>query len=95
MSITVEQVEHVARLAKLQLSTEEKEAYTRQLSDILAYVEKLDELDTENVEPLSHVMDVTNAFRKDAAGESLAREKALENAPKSDGEFFIVPKVIK
>jgi len=94
MSITLEQVERIAKLAKLHLSKEEKEAYTKQLSDILTYVEKLDELDTENVQPLSHVMDVTNAFREDTAGESLPREEALKNAPKSDGEFFIVPKVI-
>ncbi|MCF7804727.1 MAG: Asp-tRNA(Asn)/Glu-tRNA(Gln) amidotransferase subunit GatC [Candidatus Marinimicrobia bacterium] len=94
MSISLEQVEHIATLAKLRLTDDEKSAYTRQLGDILDYIEKLEELDTSEVEPLSHVMDVTNAFREDESRESLSQDKALENAPKSDGEFFVVPKVI-
>ena len=94
MGITIEQVEHVATLAKLHLSEQEKADYTRQLGDILTYIEKLEELDTSDVEPLSHVMDVTNAFREDTPGKSLSREEALANAPETDGKFFIVPKVI-
>lgn len=94
MKITVKDVEHIAKLAKLTLSDGEKEAYTQQMSDILQYMEKLNELDTSDVEPLSHVMEVTNAFRGDEPKESLPQEEALKNAPKSDGEFFVVPKVI-
>jgi len=94
MRITVQDVEHIAHLAKLSLTEDEKTAYSRQLGEILEYVEKLGELDTSDVEPLSHVMDVTNAFREDAPGDSLPREEALANAPESDGEFFIVPRVI-
>jgi len=94
MKITVTDVEHIAKLAKLTLSDGEKEAYTQQMSDILQYMEKLNELDTSDVEPLSHVMEVTNAFREDDPKESLSQEEALKNAPKSDGDFFVVPKVI-
>lgn len=94
MHISVQDVEHIANLAKLSLSEDEKIEYSKQLGDILEYVEKLNELDTSDVEPLSHVMEVTNAFREDEPGESLPREEALANAPKSDGEFFVVPKVI-
>lgn len=94
MHITVQDVEHIAHLANLTLTEEEKAAYTRQLGEILEYVEKLDELDTSDVEPLSHVMEVTNAFREDAPGDSLPREEGLANAPETDGEFFIVPRVI-
>jgi len=94
MSISRQDVEHVANLAKLRLTDQEIDDYTRQLGEILTYMEKLDELDTSDVEPLSHVMDVTNAFRDDEPKESLDRDKALANAPKSDGEFFVVPKVI-
>ncbi len=94
MSITIQEVEHIAKLAKLSLSEDEKVAYTKQLSEILDYVEKLNELDTGEIEPLSHVMDVTNAFREDISRKCLSRKDALSNAPESDGKFFIVPKVI-
>jgi len=94
MSITRQNVEHVANLAKLRLTDTEIDNYTKQLGDILTYMEKLDELDTSDVEPLSHVMDVTNAFRDDEPQKCLDRDEALSNAPKSDGEFFVVPKVI-
>jgi len=94
MSITTKDVEHIAKLAKLSLSEDEKKSYAKQLGDILEYVEKLDELDTESVKPLSHVMDIANAFREDKPGQSLDQKDALSNAPNSDGEFFKVPKVI-
>ena len=94
MSITIEQVEHVAQLAKLRLSEREKTEYTQQLGDVLTYIEKLEELDTSNVKPLSHVMDLTNAFREDTPEDSLSSDEALSNAPETDGKFFIVPKVI-
>lgn len=94
MSITSDDVKHVAHLAKLNLTESEIDAYTRQLGNILTYMEKLNQLDTADVKPLSHVMEVTNAFREDDTQSSLDREKALENAPETDGEFFLVPKVI-
>ena len=64
------------------------------MNSILAYMEKLNELDTTNVEPLSHVMDITNVFREDETRPSLPREKALGNAPDRSEKFFKVPKVI-
>ena len=94
MSITRDDVKHVAHLAKLELTESEIDEYTRQLGDILTYMEKLNQLDTTDVKPLSHVMEVTNAFREDEPQPSLDREDALSNAPESDDEFFLVPKVI-
>ncbi|MFQ6673471.1 MAG: Asp-tRNA(Asn)/Glu-tRNA(Gln) amidotransferase subunit GatC, partial [Fidelibacterota bacterium] len=92
--VSTEEVLRIATLAKLQLTEEEVEKYTSQLNDILEYMEQLKELDTENIEPLSHVLDLKNVARKDTEESSLSREEALSNAPESDGQFFIVPKVI-
>ena len=79
--ITKKDVEYVAKLARLRLSEDEKEKFTRQLDQILKYVDKLDELDTGKVKPTSHVLSLKNVFREDRAGKSLAVDKALENAP--------------
>lgn len=95
MKISREEVLHVAKLARLELSSEEIERLTDQLSNILTYVEKLNEADTKGVEPTSHVMSISNVFREDEARPSLPVEKALENAPDSDGAFFRVPKIIE
>jgi aspartyl-tRNA(Asn)/glutamyl-tRNA(Gln) amidotransferase subunit C len=95
MKITREQVEHVAKLARLALSNEEKERFAAQLSQILTYVEKLNELDTSGVEPTSHVIPLSNVFREDRSRPSLPREKLLQNAPESEGGFFRVPKIIE
>jgi aspartyl-tRNA(Asn)/glutamyl-tRNA(Gln) amidotransferase subunit C len=81
MKISKQEVEHVARLARLELSEQDKEKLTDQLSNILTYVEKLNELDTKGVELTSHVLDISNVMRDDAAEESLAQERALANAP--------------
>ena len=94
MSVTLKDVEHIAELARLKFSEEELESFTHQLNQILEYVEKLNELDTENVEPLSHPVEGNNAFREDELKPSINREEALKNAPDSDDEFFKVPKVI-
>ena len=94
MKITREEVENVARLARLELAGEEVERMTSQLDTILSYVAKLDELDTTNVAVTTHTQSVTNAFREDEVRESLPREKALANAPKQNGEAFVVPKII-
>ena len=94
MNITKQEVEKVANLARLELSENEVEKMTRQLGTILSYVTKLDELDTTGVPVTTHTQNVTNAFRDDEVRESLPREKALANAPKSNGEAFVVPKII-
>jgi len=94
MKITREEVENVARLARLDLADDEVDTMTRQLDNILSYVAKLDELDTTGVPVTTHTQNVSNAFRDDEVQESLPREKALANAPKQDGEAFVVPKII-
>ena len=94
MSVTRKEVEHIAELARLQLDESELEEYTLQLNKILEYVEKLNELDTENVKPLSHPIEGANIFREDIVQRSVDREDALKNAPSKDEEFFKVPKVI-
>jgi len=88
------QVRKVAKLSRLDLTDAEVEEFTGQLSAILDYVEKMNELDTEKVEPLAHCLPINNVFRDDVAGESLGTEKTLANAPQRDGEFFKVPKIL-
>ncbi len=95
MKITRLEVEHVAKLARLELSEQENEKLTDQLSNILTYVEKLNELDTRNVAPTSHVLDITNVMRDDAPGESLPQEQALANAPDKAAGHYKVPKIIE
>ncbi|MFQ5798720.1 MAG: Asp-tRNA(Asn)/Glu-tRNA(Gln) amidotransferase subunit GatC [Bacteroidota bacterium] len=95
MGVTVKDVEYVAALARLQFSEQEKQKLTRQLNRILEYMEKLNELDTSNVEPLSHVVKQTNVFREDAVKPSAPVEEILKNAPSRTEKFFKVPKVIK
>ncbi len=92
--ISKDEVEHITHLARLILDEGELEKITVQLDTILSYVEKLDELETSNVEPTTHVFSVCNAFRDDVILDSLPREKALANAPRQDGESFHVPKII-
>jgi aspartyl-tRNA(Asn)/glutamyl-tRNA(Gln) amidotransferase subunit C len=87
-------VEHIAKLAKLEFSEAEKEKLTLQMNDILGYMEKLNTLDTSNVEPLSHVIELNNVFREDKVTPGLSTEEALQNAPEKTAEFFKVPKVL-
>jgi aspartyl-tRNA(Asn)/glutamyl-tRNA(Gln) amidotransferase subunit C len=94
VKITPEEVEHVARLARLEVSPTEKEELTRQLNRILQYMEKLNELDTTSIPPTSHVIDLKNAFREDLVESSLPRDVSLENAPESNGVEFVVPRII-
>jgi aspartyl-tRNA(Asn)/glutamyl-tRNA(Gln) amidotransferase subunit C len=94
MKITPDEISHVANLARLQLSPEEVEAMARQLDDILTYVDKLNELDTEGIPPTTHAISIVNAFREDQVKPSLDREKTLANGPQQNGEFFVVPRVI-
>ncbi len=94
MSVTKKDVEHIASLARLKFSDKEIENFTEQLNQILEYMAKLNELDTENIEPLSHPVESINVFREDKTKQSIDRENALKNAPDADDEFFRVPKVI-
>ena len=94
MKITPQEVSHVADLARLHMSQEEIVAMARQLDDILTYVAKLNELDTEAIVPTTHAISIVNAFREDEMKPSLVREKALANAPQQNGESFVVPRVI-
>ena len=95
MGITEKDVDKIARLAKLELSEEERERYASQLDSIVAYVEKLSEVDTSGVEPLAHVNDLLNVWREDKSRSSLSEEEVFKNSPKHDKEFFLVPKVLK
>jgi aspartyl-tRNA(Asn)/glutamyl-tRNA(Gln) amidotransferase subunit C len=88
-------VEHVARLARLALTDAEIERMREQLNGILTYIEKLNELDTSDVEPTSHAVPLVNVMRDDEAGPCLPREEALANAPDRAGEFFRVPRIIE
>jgi len=95
MKITRQDVEHVARLARLEITETEKQAFSQQLSDILTYVEKLNALKTEGVEPTATVLGQTNVFREDKSRPSLPVEKVLANAPEQAEGFFVVPKIIE
>ena len=88
------QVRKVAKLARLELTEGEVAEFTGQLSAILDYVAKMDELDTENVQPLAHCLPISNCLREDCIKESLGTKKALANAPQRDGNFFKVPKIL-
>ncbi|WP_022853020.1 Asp-tRNA(Asn)/Glu-tRNA(Gln) amidotransferase subunit GatC [Thermodesulfatator atlanticus] len=95
MAITKEEVEHVAHLARLEFSEDEIDLFAEQLADILTYVAKLNELNTENVEPTYHALRLTNVFREDEVKESYPTDEILKNAPERENGFFVVPKVIK
>ena len=95
MKITVKDVQYVANLARLELTDEELENLTKQLDGILTYMNKLNELDTEGIEPLSHVLPLKNVYREDKVTSSLPVEEVLKNAPCREGGFFKVPKVIE
>ena len=95
MSVSKDEVKNIAKLSKLRLEENEVDEFTKDMNRILDYMEKLNELDTENVEPLSNPLDTFNVFRKDELKKSIDREDALKNAPDGTDEFFRVPKVIK
>ncbi len=94
MKISREEVMHVAELARLKFSQEEIELFSRQLNDILLYIEKLNELDTEGVPATTHAHELKNRFRDDALSPSLSPQKALQNAPEEEGSNFVVPRII-
>ncbi|QDT38179.1 Asp-tRNA(Asn)/Glu-tRNA(Gln) amidotransferase subunit GatC [Stratiformator vulcanicus] len=91
---TSEDVRKVASLARLRLEDAELETFAGQMTDILKYVEMLEEVDTEGVEPMAHAVERSNVLREDEPTQMLPREAALANAPKTDGKFFLVPQII-
>ena len=93
--ISREEVRHVARLARLALTDEELERMREQLDAILAYIDKLRELDVEGVEPTSHAVPLVNVMRDDEITPVLSQEAALANAPDRAGELFRVPRIIE
>jgi aspartyl-tRNA(Asn)/glutamyl-tRNA(Gln) amidotransferase subunit C len=95
MSITREDVDYVANLARLQLSPEETESLVSDMNQILEHMETLEEVDTSDVEPLEHVIDLEYRLRDDKAEKPLPHEDALKNAPDADSDYFRVPKVIE
>lgn len=88
-------IEHIAHLARLSLSDKEKGLFGGQLDGILSYMDKLNELDTREIEPTSHVIAISNITRDDVPGQSLDREDALMNAPDKTEKFYRVPKIIE
>ena len=95
MKITDEIINHLADLARLEFSDEEKTGLKQDLEKMIGFVEKLKEVDTTGIEPLMHITDAVNILREDVAEKTITKQKALLNAPQTDGNFFIVPKVIK
>ncbi len=92
--IDLDLVRHIGKLSRIELSEDEVRTFKDQLAAILAYVDKLGELDTTGVEPMTHALELSNVFGDDELGESLSPDQALANAPQRDGDFFKVPKVI-
>lgn len=95
MEISQAQVEHVARLARLEVSEEEKTTFARQLSGILTHIDQLKEVETAGVEPTATVLPTDNVFREDEVRPSLTQEQALANAPDQTDGFFRVPKILE
>ena len=95
MSLSKKDIEYTSTLAHVQLSEKEKTLYLGQLESILKYIEKLNELDTTNVLPMDHVLDLENVFRKDEIKPSVNRDQVLDQAPKQQDGFFMVPPVIE
>jgi len=93
--LSQQQVEHVARLARLALQETEKEKFAQQLGQILAYAEKIRELDLQNVEPTAHVLGITNVTRPDQVWKSLSQEEVLQNGPEDQDGCFRVPRIVE
>jgi len=93
-NLSKKEVEHVAWLAHIELSDEEKALFTEQFNEILEFFKKIDEVDTEGVEPTYHVLDLKNVSRKDETRASLPTEEALKNAPKKEKKFLKAPRIV-
>ena len=95
MEITQQDVEKVAQLARLAVTPAEKETFARQLTQILAHVETLNQYDTTGIEPTATIMGQVNVFREDLVRPSLPSDKALANAPECEADGFVVPKILE
>ena len=95
MKISRSEVEKVAALARLELSEDEVERLTEDLSSILSYIVKLEELDTANIEPTSHVVTMKTPYREDVVTNQPSTDDAMANAPQSDDNYFVVPSIIE
>lgn len=95
MKITKEQVEHVAKLARLNLTEEEKEHFTNDMEAIISFADQINELDIKDVKPTDHVIPINNVFRDDVIKPSMDREQLLKNAPSQENGCFSVPKIVE
>ena len=95
MKIDHESLKKIAHLAKLHIKPEEEAALLASMDSVLTWMEQLNEIDTQNVEPLTHIMEEVNNWREDKGGNSLSREEALANAPSKNSTYIMVPKVIE
>ena len=95
MAISMNEVEHIAKLSKLKFGEEEMQKLAGHMVDIIEFANKISELDTANVNPTNHVLDVSNVFRKDEVVESYNREEILKNAPSSEAGCIVVPNVVE
>ncbi len=95
MDIDIKQIEQVATLSRIKLTDEEKDVFREQLTDILGYIEKLNELDTDDVQPMAYATSINNVFREDQQKSSFPRQEILELSPSSANGFFKVPKVLE
>ena len=89
------EIDNLALLARLKLDGNEKELFSRQVGGVIEYIDKLNELDTGDIEPTAHVLPIKNVFREDELKDSLPRDKALQNAPEKEDGFYRVPKIIE
>ncbi|MCM8796173.1 MAG: Asp-tRNA(Asn)/Glu-tRNA(Gln) amidotransferase subunit GatC [Candidatus Omnitrophica bacterium] len=95
MAIDKEIVKYLAHLSRIKLEPKELEKLSRQLQDIVDFIDKLKKVDISEIEPTSHILPISNVLREDSARTSLPRDKVLENAPQRHGDFFSVPRVIE
>ena len=95
MDIDIKQIEQIANLSRIKLTDDEKDIFREQLTDILGYIEKLNELDTDDVQPMAHATSIKNVFREDQQKSSFPRQEILELSPSSANGFFKVPKVLE
>ncbi|MCP4264028.1 MAG: Asp-tRNA(Asn)/Glu-tRNA(Gln) amidotransferase subunit GatC [Candidatus Brocadiaceae bacterium] len=95
MNISIKEIEKIASLSRIKLTTEEKGAFGRQLTDILDYMEKLDELNTDDVQPMAYATTLKNVFREDNIESSYPRQEILKLSPSNSNGFFKVPKVLE
>ena len=95
MKVTKKDMENVAVLSRLAIPADKEEQYTNQLNDVLTYMENLNSINTDDVQPIAHVLPISNVFRDDVVKESLDRDLALSNAPLKDDGYFKVPKILE